>query len=717
METVNLELYPNSDPTILNKGKTRVLLIALNLPGYYSLPIRTLSLLIHESKNLGDRFDTRFSEMVVDENPEGVLAVIDAWRPDIIGVSVNIWNRDGCIQLAKAVKCRHPDTVILAGGQEVSGSVIDYLDFIPEFDYIIDGEGEIPFQQFLGNWDPPTKTLVEPTSVSGLRYRTRYRNRFSGPADLVESLDTIPSIILAGLVPLDSKQKLGVLLEASRCCPFRCSYCFEGSRRGTVRTAAIERLIQEIDWVVSQGGSYFHIMDPILCMKDFKRLRRLTDHIKSFSMQRPNIIFSVEAYAEHITKDVADCLSACAIIDVGLQSINPVTLQEIHRKYVPAKFKSGLNHLRRVGAAFNLYLICGLPFETLATYLSGVAYVVGEKPTRVFFNELCLLNGTEIRRRADEYGYRFSPRPPYQVYRTNWMASDDLRFAQSLSKAIERRYNLSSDAIYVKMPWTPIDNRKDKETASYPINGGCSWECTDCSIWKTSYSTAHREYLPAAAAYAGVDLHAGDGVDKNKLLQTVGQLHLAGASRIRLHTPPLLLCDSNFVKLLINRGVWHFITFRGTPGNVSYHYEYELDAHRQVLKGLDNLDRPFALRGKAQLQPFVEVVVYPHAANPSVIRQQIEPLISRHVSMITLPANIRCFKDEWVDEMADIFKTGLTSRSWIKMPEKIVRRALRGIENINEIVSFLYRFDLLARKSVRAPCHWMGAPETTAAVV
>ncbi len=715
METVTLELFPNSEPTILDKCKTRVLLVAHNLSGYYSLPIRTLSLLITVSKKLNEHFDTRFIETVVDENPEDLLAVIDFWRPDIIGLSVNVWNRDNCIQLAKAIKYRHPDTVVLAGGQEVSGSVIDYLDYVPEFDYIIDGEGEIPFQQFLGNWHPPTKTLLIPASVSGLRYRTRHRNEFTGLAHLVKSLDEIPSIILAGMVPPDSKQKLGVLLEASRCCPFRCSYCFEGSRSGNLRTASIERLNREIDFVVSRGGSYFHIMDPILCMQDLKRLRMLTDHIKSLSKAKPDIIFSVEAYAEHITEDVADCIRACSIIDVGLQSINSVTLREIHRKYIPDKFKSGLNHLRRVGASFNLYLICGLPFETLATYLRGVAYVVSQKPTRVFFNELCLLNGNEIRKRADEYGYHFSPNPPYQVYQTNWMAPDELRFAQSLSKAIERRYNLSSDAIYVKMPWTQIGDMKDRQTESYHINADCSWGCADCSIWKISHSTPPYEYLLATAAYSDVDLHTGDGVDKNRLLQIVGQLHLAGASRIRLHVPPLLLCDSNFVELLINRGVWHFITFWGIPDTVSHHDE--VDSHRQLSKGLDNLDRTFALRGKAQIQPFVEVTLYPNEAKPSAIGQQIQLLISRHVSMITIPANVRCFKDKGADEMADIFKTGLTSRSWLKMPEKIIRRALKGIENINEIISLLYQLNLLSRKSMQAPCHWVDEMETTAAKV
>jgi radical SAM superfamily enzyme YgiQ (UPF0313 family) len=712
MQPVNFKTYPTSKLKISDKGKTRVALVALNVPGYYSLPIRTLFLLTRESNELRKNFAMRFIEMDVDQNADIMLTVFTDWQPDLIGLSVNVWNRNSCIRLAQAIKCRLPESVILAGGQEVTGSVIDYLDFVPEFDYVIDGEGEIPFQQFLKNWDPVMRTLRDPKSVSGLHYRIENHNAFTGPARLVSALDQIPSPVLADLVPLDSKQKLGVLLEASRGCPFRCSYCFEGSKNGSLRTVSIERLVEEIDTVVDRGGSYFHIMDPILCMKDLKRLRQLTDHIKNLSKDRTKIIFSVEAYAEHVTEDVADCLKVCAIIDVGLQSINPATLKEIHRKYLPDKFKRGLNHLRQAGASFNLYLICGLPHETLLTYLRGVVYVVNEKPKRIFFNELCLLNGTELRKRADEYGYLFSSDPPYQVYQTNWMRSEELKLAQALSKAIEKRYNLSSSAIYPRMPWAQVDTANDYGTRNCYIDGECSWSCTGCSIWNTSPSNNHHDSLYTSMNQADVEIYTADGVDKNKLLQLLGQLHLAGTSRIKLRTPPRLLCDADFVELLIQRGIWHFITFEGRQGD--FRCDDAVEADRQLLSGLDNLNRVFALRGQAQIRPFVEVIVFPNGIDPSIIKPRVRRLAARNVSIINFPAHIQCLQDDWMDALSQTFATGLTSRSWLKMPEIIVRKVLDGVENIDEIISIFYQLDLLSRESVHPPCFWHEEMEATA---
>ena len=45
MSLTHLELSLKSNPEIFESNKTRVLLIALNVPGYYSLPVRILSLL------------------------------------------------------------------------------------------------------------------------------------------------------------------------------------------------------------------------------------------------------------------------------------------------------------------------------------------------------------------------------------------------------------------------------------------------------------------------------------------------------------------------------------------------------------------------------------------------------------------------------------------------------------------------------------------------
>lgn len=701
MEQLNLKLYLKYRSDLSTQNKSKVLLIALNMPGYYSLPVRILSLIAHQSDALHNRFDTRFIEFPIDVDQKEWLQPIEAWLPDIIGLTVNIWNRNKCITLAESIKKTSPETVILVGGQEVTRSIVDYLELIDEFDYIIDGEGEIPFQQFLENWDAKTRTLRRPDAVTGLHYRIGDRTHYNGAARLIGSLDDIPSPVIAGLVPIDPKQKLGVMLEGSRGCPFHCSYCFEGSRKGAVRTASIDRLVQEIRYASDRGGSYFHIMDPILCTKNPKRLQALTKHIKIMSANRPKIVFSVEAYAEHISAEVAECLSVCAIIDVGLQSINPSTLLEIHRKYVPDKFRRGLDHLRQHGASFNIYLICGLPHETLLSYLRAILFVIHEKPTRVFFNELCLLNGTELRRRADEYGYRFDPDPPYLVRETNWMSQHDLTIAWSVSKTIERKYNLSTKGIYANLPWiTDIYRYKGKKVTIY-LNDNCSWECPNCDTNGSHAAEQRYNSQPKEIQNADVELYSGDVGDKNELVKLMGQLHLGGASRVRLTSPPRLMCDSEFITLLINRGLWHFRTFFSIPGNFEFNPE---DHEPSLMVALENLNRTIALKGKAEIRPFVEVVILANDKNAAFFEKYIRLLISYNVSIITIVENDRHGNQNWIDEMSALFHDTLTPGSWLKLPQNIMRHALRHNKSSEEIVVLLDQLDLISREPNIPPC-------------
>lgn len=713
MSLTHLELSLKSNPEIFESNKTRVLLIALNVPGYYSLPVRILSLLARKDEKINERFDIRFIEVDVDENLNDLSQTVCSLMPDIIGLTVNIWNRNPCFKLAELLKNQLPQTAIVAGGQEVTRSVTDYLTMVPEIDYIIDGEGEIPFTQFLENWVPSTKKLQNPADVSGLHYRDNGKIKRTGPAQLIKSLDDIPSPITSGLVPVNNKQKLGILLEGSRCCPFRCSFCFEGGKKDRVRTASVKRLMREIEYMAQRGATYFHIMDPILCHNRPEHLKELTDFIKRLSCDKVKINFSVEAYAESITDEVAECLSACSIIDIGLQTVNPSTLKAIHRRYAPDKFRYGIERLRKNCDSFNLYLICGLPYETMATYLRGIRFVINEKPTRIFFNELCLLNGTELREKADEYGYRFEPDPPYTVYETKWISTGNLKIIRAASKAVEKRYNLSTTSIYNQLPWITNVQKNSLKKYTVRLKGKCSWQCRGCHAFEASEAkpgamSVNSELNPELNMVSGcdVDIQMGNRTQKEKLIQMAGQLQLAGAARVNLITPLQTLLEPDFNELLINRGIWHFKTFiKITNEHLHISSGMNRDKVSQALNVLKELSRSFDIKGKTTVHPFVEVVVIPKGITLSEFRKMIEELVNINITMITIPPENLITKKEWINEMTDIFSNVMTSRSWLKMPEEIVRRSINSIEDADEIIRHFNELDLISKESCIPPCY------------
>ena len=72
-------------------------------------------------------------------------------RYELVALSCYIWNITQTLAVAEKIKQLNPACKILLGGPEVS---YDFQDIIalPYIDYIITGEGEIPFSTFIKNY-------------------------------------------------------------------------------------------------------------------------------------------------------------------------------------------------------------------------------------------------------------------------------------------------------------------------------------------------------------------------------------------------------------------------------------------------------------------------------------------------------------------------------------------------------------------------------------
>jgi radical SAM superfamily enzyme YgiQ (UPF0313 family) len=732
------------------EGRTRVLLVGVNMPGYYSLPVRILSLLVLADGGLRARYDVRYVEIDNQPGDGSLLQALAQWRPRLVGFSVNIWNRPACESLSRQIKQRWPETVVLCGGQEVTQSVVDYLQRVPSFDYLIDGEGEIPFRQFLQAWSPE-KGLCDPESVSGLWHRRRGRSSLTRPADWVTSLDEVPSPILAGLVRHTHRNVLGVMLESARGCTFRCSFCFEGAKRCPVRTASVERLAREINYMVAQGAHYFHLMDPILCNGDQPRLHALAEVLARAREKQPRLVVSAEAYAHLVTEDAAKYLSAFHIIDVGLQTVHPPSAKAIHRPWHPDRFQVGIERIRRSGATFNIYLINGLPFETVGSFLQGIRFVLEQRPTRVFFNELLLLNGTELRRRAEEYGYDYDEAPPYRVRANPWMNLREMRLATLVAKTVEHRYNLCYNSLFIHAPWKsrtlpPVENRRERVA----LRGGCSVRCPGCDL-AVPNAPPGRSMLRALLdlRVEEIDLVCGDGIGVDELTKIARALPMTGVNRLRWIGPPSALATADAATQWVESGLFQARTFvvcesnpgsgpttaalsegrAGCPQPAGPFVSQTLLARRAgdsapylnstvlgsgavgaeryqgALERIGSLTRMFQLRGLANIHPHVEVVVLPGHAGPAEYRQCLSQVGACRVRIVEVPEHGPPDDPAWNAAVLDAFEEGLTAGYWVRLPRRLLPRALAGLKDAESVVQSLEFLGLLSGPGAWPPCY------------
>ncbi|WP_321492925.1 B12-binding domain-containing radical SAM protein [uncultured Desulfobacter sp.] len=702
-----LEIHSVNPVWEKNGNKVRVLFVAVNVTGYYSLPVRILSLMMRNDPLFDDGFDFRFIEFEDREPLDHLFNIIDGLSVDIIGFSVNIWNRDICFKLAKKLKRVNPFLKCIAGGQEVTNSIVDYLGSYPEIDYIVDGEGEIPFSQFLKNWDADRHDILDPETVSGLHYRKNGVSVFSGPSQLVDNLDDIPSPILSGLINPDVKYKLGTMLEGTRGCPFKCSFCFEGGEKRKVRTISLPRLKQEIEFMASRDVKFFHIMDPILCNSNPARLNELADFFDEMNRQYKNIVVSVEAYAHHITPDIAKYLKSFRLIDIGLQTVNPETAKAIHRPWQPEKFKAGLDYLRQIKARFAIYLIRGLPFETFETYIKGMWIVLNENPSQLFFNELLLLNGTELRRRATEYGYTYNESPPYHAQANPWMDEQQFKLSHLIGKDVEKRYNLSARAIHTNAPWIPETSEQFEDVVLIVPKTGCSQDCLGCGRGRNAASSFFNDAVLSklnTLANRDIEVVLGDCFEKNDLLKLMGQLVLAGSARIKLTAPAHVFGDRQWVDLLVKRGVLHFKTF------LSVNSDADLSEKTSIVENfmnqLEHFSIPVELRGYATVTPHFEIVVLHHdKMNPDEYARIAFLAARPFVSVVTVPADTVERKDPgWEKCVYSMIDVAMEKDTWIKLPRKIWHRYFSDQQVDSSVISTLAKLKMVSDESNQPPC-------------
>ena len=119
----------------------KVLLTTLNAKYIHiNLAVR---LLYHLNKN---KHNVAYKEFSIKEDKHAIAEICTNY--DVLAFSCYIWNITQTIEVIKKIKAINPAIKILLGGPEVSYEW-DKIIAIDEVDFIITGEGEIPFGNFL----------------------------------------------------------------------------------------------------------------------------------------------------------------------------------------------------------------------------------------------------------------------------------------------------------------------------------------------------------------------------------------------------------------------------------------------------------------------------------------------------------------------------------------------------------------------------------------
>ena len=377
-------------------------------------------------------------EFTINDNKDNILSEIYKEKPDVLTFSCYIWNIDIILLLSRELKKLLPHLKIILGGPEVSYDAHTILEDNSAIDFVLCGEGEEAFPilhgSILNNSDDYKK-------LSGIAYRNENIIVYNEGFSLVQNLDDIKSPYTPEL--MESVANRIVYYESSRGCPFSCSYCISSTFNG-VRYFSLDRVKQDINALLVYKPKLIKFVDRTFnCNK--QRAKEIFQFIIGLDC---NTLFHFEAAADLFDDEAMELLSYSPKgriqLEIGLQTTNPNTLEEIDRVTDIVKLSRNVSNILKKGNIHvHLDLIAGLPFEDLESFKKSFNSVYVMRPHQLQLGFLKLLKGSKIRNEARKHGFTYRNYAPYEVLSNNYVSYEDILLLKDVEEVLERYFNSS----------------------------------------------------------------------------------------------------------------------------------------------------------------------------------------------------------------------------------------------------------------------------------
>ncbi len=325
---------------------------------------------------------------------DAMVAQVEAYDPQLIGLSAYMWSLPTLLAAAQALKRRDPRRVVVAGGPSARPAMLahaPFQPFVPSIDALCISEGEPAFTGLI-------RALLDGTPLSalpGFALPTPgggwSKTAEAEPADLNE----LPSAYTLG------RARTGVgYIETYRGCPLSCAFCEWGVISAKRPPLSADNIVADFEALEAMDCGAVFIVDAALNLnaQAFRNLREAEDRTGFFS-RRP---MHCEVYPGRVTDDHLAFLDGLsATVGLGLQSIHADVLSDVDR---PFKEKGLRDSVERLASVCDVWveLILGLPGDSLDGFRATLD-ALADLPVRTrVFHCLALPDGLMTRAKPED---------------------------------------------------------------------------------------------------------------------------------------------------------------------------------------------------------------------------------------------------------------------------------------------------------------------------
>jgi len=368
-------------------------------------------------------------ESTVNAKLSDTLSGILEKNPDIVAFSCYIWNIEYVKKLIHMIEEEKHDIKIILGGPEATFDAKNLFYESPSVKYIIRGEGEAA-----------VPALLNGEIIKGVCFEKDGEFVNSGIADNTEYISPYSQEYFKSL-----KGRISYL-EASRGCPFSCSFCLSG-REDKLRLFDLETVKENIIRLAISGTKTVKFVDRTFnCVP--KRAKDIISFIISeYKMRIPDgVCFHFEVAADLFDSELISLLNSAPAglfqIEAGIQSFNERTLAECTRKTNLGKVRENLfKIISKRNVHVHIDLIAGLPYEDIESFEKSfnMAYSLGADMLQLGF--LKFLKGSRISEEREKMQAVVNENAPYEIISNMYITEEEIRLLKKIEDLTERMYN------------------------------------------------------------------------------------------------------------------------------------------------------------------------------------------------------------------------------------------------------------------------------------
>ncbi len=338
---------------------------------------------------------------------------LDAYSPDIVGVSVVTPRAKQGLEIARIVKKKNPKTHVVLGGPHVS-ALGENVVIEDEVDIGVVGEGEATMLELvdvLGSGG-------DLSSVNGILYKENGEVKKTKPRELLKDLDQLPHPAYH-MLPIDkgkynppgawSRGRKGnyANMTTSRGCPHKCSYCDVHVTFGNnYRVHSPEYVVDELEYLYKKFNvSNFSFRDSIFTLNK-KRIMRICELIEERGLSK-KISWVCNGRVNYVDEELLKAMKSagCWQVQYGVESGNQEILNKAARGTTIPQIKAAFAATKKAGLNVHGYFMVGLPGETKETVKDTVKLAKAISPDLIGFSVAIPFPGTEFYKWAVEHDH------------------------------------------------------------------------------------------------------------------------------------------------------------------------------------------------------------------------------------------------------------------------------------------------------------------------